>query len=325
MTAQKIEISHRTIIFTVILLISLWFLYFIRQIILQFFIALLIMAILNPLVTKLSRFRIPRAVSILFAYLIFFSVVSLAIAGVVPPLIDQTTSFINGLPGYIEAFGSSNVFAQQILKEALSQVGRFPSQIARAGVSILSNIIDVFTILIFAFYLLLSRDNLNERSEVFFGNKARKEFEKILDLLEKKLGGWVIGQLSLMFLVGISTYFGLQLLRIPFALPLSILSGLLEVVPYVGPIIAAVPATIIGLSISPLMGLAAASLAFLVQQFENYIFVPKVMEKSVGVSPIATLLALAIGFKVAGITGVVISVPVVITLQIVGKEYVLSR
>jgi predicted PurR-regulated permease PerM len=89
--------------------------------------------------------------------------------------------------------------------------------------------------------------------------------------------------------------------------------------------LAGVPAVIIGLSISPLMGLAVLALYFLVQQLENYLFVPKVMEKSVGVNPIITLLALAIGFRLAGVIGIVISVPIVITVQVLSQKYLFAK
>ena len=109
------------------------------------------------------------------------------------------------------------------------------------------------------------------------------------------------------------------------SLPLAILAGLLEIIPYLGPVASAIPAVLIGLGISPIMGLAVAALYFLIQQVENYLFVPKVMEKSAGVTPIVTLLALAVGFKLAGIAGVIVSVPVVITLQVLTKELALSK
>jgi predicted PurR-regulated permease PerM len=128
-----------------------------------------------------------------------------------------------------------------------------------------------------------------------------------------------------MFVVGASSYIGFRLLNVPFALPLSILAGLMEVVPYVGPILAAIPAAIIGFGVSPVLGLATVSLSFLVQQTENYVFVPKIMEKSAGVDPIATLLSLTIGFKLAGVVGLLISVPVFITLKVLFQEYLRSR
>ncbi len=93
------------------------------------------------------------------------------------------------------------------------------------------------------------------------------------------------------------------------------IAGTLEIIPYIGPVIAAIPAIILGFSISPFVGFASIGLAILVQQLENYVLVPKIMEKSTGVSPIVTLLALAIGYRIAGIVGMIISIPFVIVIQ----------
>lgn len=321
---RKIEVSHRTIVFTAFFLIFLWFLYQIREIILAFFVALLIMAILNPTVTTLSKFKVPRVISALIAYVLGFALVGVAVAGIVPPLIEQTTGFVNNLPYFLQNLALSSVLGEQIIGEVLSQIGGIPGQVAKFSVSVFSNVLGVFTVLIFAFYLLLLRDKLDDQLGFLFGDR-KKEIGKIIDLMEKRLGSWARGQLALMFLVGASTYIGLRLLSIPFSLPLAILAGLLEVVPYIGPIISAIPAVIIGFGIAPIMGLATAALYFLIQQVENYVFVPKVMEKSVGLSPIVILLALAIGFKIAGIAGILISIPVVITIQVLSKEYLLSK
>lgn len=322
---KKIEISHKTVIFTVVFLIFLWFLYFIRDILLQLFVALLVMAILNPLVIKLSKFRIPRTISVLLAYLIAFGLFGVVLAGIIPALIEQTTSFVNSLPKYLDNLGISWVLGERLLTQFFSQLITLPGQILKVGVSVFSNVLSVVTVLIFTFYLLLARDKLDDQLGVFFGEEKKREIRRIIDHLEGKLGGWARAELTLMVLVGIFSFVGLTLLGIPFALPLALLAGLLEIIPTLGPILAAVPSVIIGFSISPLMGLATTSLAFLIQQVENYVFVPKVMEKSVGVSPIITLLALAIGFRLAGLVGAAISVPVVITLQVLSKEYLLSK
>lgn len=322
---KKIEISHRTIVFTILFLALLWVLYTIRDIVLLLFVSLLIMAILNPLVTRFSKYKIPRAVSVLVVYILVIGVISVTLAGILPPLIDQTTNFVNGLSRYIERLGLSAYVSDQLTRELIFWIGSIPGQAAKFTISLLSNVVGIFTVLIFAFYLLLARDKLDEQLGFLFGEKGKKKIGKLIDELEVKLGGWARGQLTLMVLVGLFTFIGLRLLGIPFALPLSILAGLLEIIPYLGPIIAAIPAVIIGLGISPVMGLATAALAFLVQQFENYVFVPKVMEKSVGVNPILTLLSLAIGFKLAGIVGVLISIPVVLTTQVVAGKRLLSR
>ena len=92
-------------------------------------------------------------------------------------------------------------------------------------------------------------------------------------------------------------------------------------VPYVGPILAAFPATLIGFGISPVIGWAVAAMAFLVQQLENYVLVPKIMQKQTGINPIITLLVLAIGARLAGLLGLFISVPVYITVQSYLRQY----
>ncbi len=322
---RKIEISHRTIIFTVLFLISLWTLYFIRDILLLLFVALLIMATLNPLVTRLAKLKIPRALSVLLAYLIVIALVAVAIGLLIPPLIDQTSNFANDILIYVEDYSSSSSLAGSFANEVVIQMASLPAKIGALIVSVFSNILAIFTVMVFAFYLLLARDSLDGQFDNYFGKKKAKEYSELIDLLEIRLGGWARGQIALMVLVTSTTYIGLVILGIPFALPLAILAGLFEIIPYIGPILAAIPAVIIGLGISPLMGLAAMALYILIQQIENYVFVPKVMQKSAGINPITTLLALAIGFKIAGIIGVLISIPVVIMFQVLLKKYLLAK
>jgi predicted PurR-regulated permease PerM len=321
---KKIEISHRTIIFTVFVILSYLFISKVADIILQFFVALLIMTILNPLVTRLSKYKIPRAASVLLAYLILFGVVGFSISAIVPPLAEQTTSFINNLPQFINNLGFSFLINDQVIQQLVSQVAALPSELAKLTVSLFSNAVSVVAVLVFAFYLLLERDKLDTQLGHLFGQKKRQEVGKFIDLLEKSLGGWARAQLTLMLIIGTASYIGLRLIGIPFALPLAILAGVLEIVPYIGPVVAAVPAVLIGFGLSPLQGIAVGALAFLIQQLENYLFVPKIMQKSAGVSPIVTLFALAIGFRLAGIVGFLIAIPIFIALRLVIAEYYFS-
>lgn len=318
---KKIEISHKTIIFTVLFLLFLWLLFSIRDIILGLFVALLIMAILNPLVTRLTKYKVPRAVSIFLGYFLVFGIFGVAVASIITPLVNETASFVNSLPRYLENLGIASFLGEQTMRELLTQMVSLPGQVFKVGVSVFSNLILTLASLVFAFYLLLARDKFAEQLATFFGEEKGKSLGKVIDKLELKLGGWVRGELILMLTIGIATFLGLKLLGIPYALPLAILAGILEIVPTLGPIMAAIPMIIIGLGISPVMGLAAAALVFLVNQLENYLLVPKIMEKSVGISPIAVLLSLAIGAKIAGIVGVLISVPILITVQVLLQEY----
>ena len=128
-----------------------------------------------------------------------------------------------------------------------------------------------------------------------------------------------------MVIVGIATYVGLTVIGVPFAVPLALLAGILEIIPNIGPTLAVIPSVIVGFSVTPLTGMAAAALGILIQQTENYALVPKVMQKSAGMSPIITLLSLVIGLKVAGVMGALLSVPIVITSQVFLEELVFNK
>ena len=158
-----------------------------------------------------------------------------------------------------------------------------------------------------------------------FGEVRSEKIIATINRVEEHIGMWAKGELFLMLIVGFLNFIGFELLRIPYALPLAILAGLLEIVPMVGPFLAAVPAVIIGFGISFFVGIGAAALAFLVQHLQNYFIVPNVMKKSVGLDPIVTLISLSVGFRLQGIAGAIIAIPVVLGLQILVKDLVLKK
>lgn len=322
---KKIEISHKSIIFAFFFLLFLWFLYFIRDILLQFFVGLLIAMILNPLVSRLSKYRIPRPISILVSYLLVFGVIGYSFAGVAPPLIDQTASFSARIPDLVENSGIKNFVDGDILRESLSQLSQIPGQVARIVLNLFSNILSVLTVLIFAFYFLLSFNNIEKSLAQILDATMAKRVVTLVNIIEKRIGSWARGQVSVMVIVGLLTYLGLLLLGFPFAAPLALLAGLFEIIPYIGPLIAAFPPVIIGFGISPFLGVAAITLTLLVQQLENFVIVPKVMGKSVGLSPLVVLFALAVGFRLAGFVGIIISIPVIIVLQETVKIYLARK
>ncbi|MFH1971712.1 MAG: AI-2E family transporter [Patescibacteria group bacterium] len=318
---KKIEISHRTIIFTVVFLLSLWFLFFIKDIIFAIFISILLMSIFNPLVTRFTSWKIPRFIAVLITYILVLGVFGFSIAWIIPPLIEQTTNFVNNIPYFLNNLGWAEFINSNILNSFMSQIGALPSQAVKFGVSVFSNIVSILSVLVLSFYFLLYRSKLNDQLAFIFGEDRKAQVGKIIDEVEIKLGSWARGEIILMFFIGLLTYIGLLILGIPFALPLAIIAGILEIVPVLGPNIAAIPAIVIGLTISPLMALAVAALCFLVQQLENYLLVPKIMEKSVGVNPIVTLISLTIGYRMMGIVGIILSVPLFLTIKILLKEY----
>lgn len=320
-STQKIEISHKTIIFAVALLIGLRVIFLIKDILLDFYLAIILMSILNPTVNKMSKLKIPRGLSLSILYLLLLGVFLLSIVSLVPTLITQTSVFVNNLPSYINNIGFLGVYSEQIVNQIISFIASLSSGAGRFLVSLVSNTLTLITIMIFSFYLVLERPSLKDKLIGFFDVKRGEKVYEVFSIIEQKLGGWARGELALMLLIWASSYIGLLLLGVPYALPLSFFAGVLELIPNFGPIISSVPAIIIGFGISPFTGFAVLSLYFLIQQVENYLFVPKVMEKSVGINPIIILLAISIGFSLGGIVGVIVSVPLVITFRVLFEAY----
>ena len=144
---RKVEISYKTIVFTAVFVASLWFIYSIRDIVLQLFASLLLMTILNPIVKKLSKIKIPRSLSILVSYVVIFGLFGFAIGILLPPLVEQTTNLANNLPKYLSDSGITKYANGDILKEIVSQLGTVPSQVIKAGFSFFANILNILTVL----------------------------------------------------------------------------------------------------------------------------------------------------------------------------------
>jgi len=139
--------------------------------------------------------------------------------------------------------------------------------------------------------------------------------------VEDKLGAWLRGQIVLSLAIGVITWFVLTILGIPFALPLAILAGFLEIIPTIGPIIAAIPAVIVAFAISPFMGLVVMLAYVGIQVAENNILVPKIMQKAVGLNPVVILVAILIGANLMGIIGALLSIPLVSAAIIIFRAY----
>ena len=267
---KKLEISHRTIVFTVLFLLSLWFLYFIRDILIQIFISLVLVSIFSPFVNKLEKIKVPRALAALLIYLILISAIVASLVVITPALVLQTRDFASSLPKYFNEIKVPTLLTDSITQEFGAQFAKLPTKVLALGVSAFSNVLAVFYVLTISFYLLVFWNKLEKQLTSFFGEKQGKEFYDLVQEIGSRLGSWARGQLLLMFAVGLTTYVGLLLLGVPFALPLAVIAGILEIIPVLGPFIASIPAIAVGLSVSSVTGMAVAALAFLIQQIEIY-------------------------------------------------------
>lgn len=318
MKPQRIEISHKTIIFTTLFLASLYLFWQVRSLIYLMFFCFIFMEALNPTVSRLEKLKIPRPFAILFLYAIILAFFSFAIAGIVPILIEQTRGLIKSLPGLVENLSIFGVSAID-LSSQLKIVETLPENIAKTILALFSNIFSAFIILVVTFYLLLERKNIGNYSFQVFGLDGKRQTIRILEQLENRLGSWVNAEIFLMIAVGLLSYLGYLILGLNYAVPLAILAGMLEIVPNIGPTIAALAAGFVGLTVSPLIAVLAIIWGIVVQQLENNFIVPKIMKSTIGLNPLVTILLLAAGAKLGGVLGAVLAVPVYLTIEAVVK------
>lgn len=312
---RKIEISHRTIIFIAVFLLGLRLVVQIKDVLLMLFMAFIIMSALNPAVDHLEKLKIPRALAILMLYLLLLVVIGVTLGTVVPPLVSQTGNLVLSLPDALSRIAIFHDNQQAITEQVLGQIGSLPQDLLRVTVNLFGNILSIFTVLVISFYLLLERANLNKYLAILLGKNSPDRVLKTINEIERRLGGWVRGELFLMLAVGLVTYVGLLILGIDNALPLAIIAGLLEIVPNIGPTLSAVPAILIALTIHPFKAVATAALYFLVQLIENHALVPNIMRRAVGVNPLVSIVGLIIGLKIYGPMGAIMSIPVIIVIH----------
>ena len=329
MKSQVIEISPKTIFITIAILFGLFVAWQIKGILLSLVIAYILMSGFAPLVDWFEKEGVNKTVAVLATFILIISVLGLLIFAVIPPLIVQTRELILSLPQYIDSLDRFVQTKNGLPNITIDDITQFLTQrIDKALTNVLSVILNVFTgfltfitVAVFSFYLLLERDKIKQNLFIFFPHLSKERVYRLGHKIEEKLGAWLRGQVTLMLLVGAATWLGLTILGIKYALPLAVVAGILEIVPIIGPIISAVPAIIIAFVQNPVLVIAVIILYLVVQQVENYLLVPKVMERAVGLSPLIIIFALLVGGSLLGIIGALLAVPVTAIIQVILEDF----
>lgn len=318
---RRIDISHKTIIFIAVFILALWLLYLIRDLLLIVFVAVILMSALSPLVKFFTKLGLPKGVGILITYIIILAGLGTILAGILPPLIEQSTRLVTSLPTILsQQFGFVNI-DQTIVQQELTAVSK---DLLSWTLIFVDNLLTIIFLLVLTFYMLLERENLEKRTaELFIGKQER--VRHLVGRVEEKLGSWVRGQLLLSLVIGATSYLGLTVLSLPYALPLALLAGIMEVVPVIGPIIAAIPAVALGLTISPVTGAGVAAMYFVLQQLESHVVVPQIMKRAVGLNPLIVILAIAIGGRLLGISGALLAVPIAVVIEIIVADILAEK
>lgn len=286
----------------------------VRDLVFSLLIAFIIMSALKPAVSFLTRRKFPRALASSIVFLLFIGLFGYVLTFIIPPLIKESTQLLTIIPLVAENLWPNQAAALD-LSSFTNYLPDITNQVFNFAKNFFSNTVFVISTLFFGFYFLLEEDFIRNLLIRFFEEKKTQTIVNIFNRLEKRMSNWFWGEVSLMFIVGLLSFLGFSLVGLKYPLPLAVLAGLLEIVPNLGPTIAAIPAILIGLSQSYLMGLVALAVSFLVQQLENNVIVPMIMKKATGLNPIFILIALIIGGRIGGMVGMVLALPISLIVE----------
>lgn len=300
------------------------------------FLGILLAASLEPPVARLRRrFPLSRGQAILLAYVGFFVIVVALALLVVPAAIAEAERVVARAPEVLDraaawagtvrptALGNTLGLLVGEARELLAGAARPPEadDVVEAGFTIAEAAITVTTLLVVVAFWLVERARLQRYVLAFLPQARRAGGRAAWNRVERRLGLWTRGQLILMATVAIASGVAYQLLGLPAALLLGLIAGVCEVIPLVGPLLGAIPALLVALTISPETALAVAAVYVLIQVVEGNILVPVVMRNAVGLSPLLVLLSLLAGAATAGVVGALLAVPVAAAIEILVEPF----
>lgn len=321
---MKQYLVKNQIVAALILVALGWFILQITEILIVFFIAFILMAALSPYVKILHRHRVPRPVGSGIVYVITLLLVVLLVVPIVPFFVSQMHSLLLNLPIFVNSVSKIFGFPLQVSQlqdYATSQLGNISAGALAITTQAFSIVFSIILVFVLSFYLMIDQSRVRRELVAIFPKKQEQKIISTLDLIEERLGAWFRGQLTLCVFIGFITWIALTVAGLPFALPLAILAGMLEIIPTLGPILAAVPAVVVALSISPVMALIVVAIYIVIQMLENNLLVPKVMQRAVGLNPIIIILVITIGAKLLGVVGALLAIPFVSMLIIIFKNF----
>ena len=321
---QTLEISTGSILKAIIIVLFFVFLYVLQDVLIVFLFGLIIASAIAPFGNWLDQKGFPRLWGVLLLFLAVIGLTALIVSLVIPSLSADVDQLVTTLPAIFEQVSTSLENVQQgapayldfvseiqnILSGLSSYLQQSSQSVVGLVVSIFGGVISFIAVLVISFYLSVTKRGI----ESFLGSVVPEKYESyVTDLWkrsERKVGLWLQGQLLLALIVGLVVYVGLSLMGIKFALVLGLLAFAFEIVPVVGPVLAAIPAVILAFMQDPVLGLWVTVFYVVVQQLENHILVPVVMGKTVGLNPVVVIIALLVGGQLAGIAGMILSIPV---------------
>jgi predicted PurR-regulated permease PerM len=320
--------------------LAFWLLFRFYQTVFILLIAILIGTTLNPVVEFLNRKGLPRWLGSLLVYLLLIGLLISFLLLLFPMLLEQGVTIAAALPAYYQNLrawmdGQPNILIKslsEVLPDTLAtlEIAQPTSQqmLNTAGLAlsyvtrVTSAVLKLGVVLLLAFYWTLDGPRITRAWMLLISVERRESIRTLIAAIETKVGAYVAGQGVLCLVIGVLALVAYLLIGLPYVLVLALIAGIMEAVPIIGPVIGAVPASLVALSIAPDKLIWVIVATVVIQQVENNLLVPRVMRRAVGVNPFVSLLSLFAFSSLLGIPGALMAIPAAAILQLLLDHFV---
>ena len=290
-----------------------------------------------------KKFHCRRGLSIALTCVLTVLVVAFLIRMVVPQVVDSLMILINRVPGYMENLNRAIQEAdlslngvedligsyQQLLTRATGLVSAMLPKVVGYGVAIGSGLVSAITAVLSSIYMLMSKDKLlRQLKKVVLAVFPQPRAQRVLaesHHANQVFSGFINGKLIDSTIIGILCFVGMSLFRMPFAVLISVIVGVTNIIPFFGPFIGAIPSILILLIINPWDALGFAVFVLALQQFDGNILGPKILGDSTGLSAFWVLVAIIVGGGLFGFVGMVVGVPAFAVLYSLTSDILARR
>lgn len=329
--AQKdelvVKISPSIVIFIFLFLAGIWFIEKIKNVLFITFIAYIISVGLNKPISNIQdKFHWKRSISSIFVYSLFALVVGIFFAIIIPPLAKEFSVMLSvfKLPPEIDRMLDTFEVNLQDISQLTNQWGGSLSTALSFVSSTFSGVLTVIMTLVISLYISIEKGQVIRDFSWLTQDKNKiKQFREATQETNILLGNWIRGEFITMSIVGVLVFIGTALIGLPYPLPLALLAAIMEFIPNIGPTVSAIPAIAIALATLGWPGaIITAALYIIIQQLENNLIVPRVMQKSIHVSGLTVILGILISGTIFGVVGALLAIPSIIVLKTIFETWI---
>jgi len=311
-----------------VMLLAAYGIFVVRGILLLVVIALFLAVSLEPVVRWLMRRGMPRATAVALVLVAFIALVAAFLWSVVPPVVGQGGKLVHDLPGYLRELSDDSTVVRAVtdryhLTDRLSAfVAGLPAKLAGGAVGFfhrfMGTVGSTLTVLVLTMYLMADLPRVRDRFVRLFPDRRRSRAAEIVDVMVDKVGGYMIGNITISVFAGTTSFICLEWVGVPFALPLAVTVAITDLIPLIGATLGAALCVTVSLFTVGLWPKTVVVAVFFIlyQQVENYLLVPRVFRNTVNLPAVVVLLVALLGGSLFGLAGTLMAIPIAATVKV---------